>query len=453
MDSCLFGGPPELGNLEKLAHGQMGFMGFFGLPLFGGVADFLPGMSFGEQTIQSNKKAWFNIAEQEKLRKTMISKAPPVDSLVSPRSQSPRTIRRKHASDTMTEEPSSYFPSSLQNATDRSSSVEPPSTKAEGPATTAMKDPGHNLSPSEVRAASERFAQMLDSSGGRPGPLKPRKSSQAIPSGHFNIRGTYDGGSTPPKNPGMLEASKDQRKVRPKSSPANPETPTDVALDADSQWARDLSPPIKLSLPQRASMQRVPVAEETSQPVRRQQQSSNFTGDKCSKHTTSSVMTPTSTQATSFFTEGSENGRALEGTRGDTATTETTASSSGLDSERLDLGNPIVPEKPEKKTTKSSKKEKKPKKGSQPVNADPHEESEAAHVGARLVPPPIPDDALSSEHSPLPRKKSRIRLAFWRKNKSNDGKSPENKYPEPKHMHGEDVEAAKERPDSGVDHI
>ena len=46
METTLFGGPPEIGNMMKLANGQIGFMSMFAHPLFANVTDVIPAMGF-----------------------------------------------------------------------------------------------------------------------------------------------------------------------------------------------------------------------------------------------------------------------------------------------------------------------------------------------------------------------------------------------------------------------
>ena len=66
METTLFGGPPELGNMLKLANGQIGFMTIFAHPLFANVSDIIPAMRFAADEILTNKGVWFTRAEQEK---------------------------------------------------------------------------------------------------------------------------------------------------------------------------------------------------------------------------------------------------------------------------------------------------------------------------------------------------------------------------------------------------
>ncbi|KAL4792971.1 hypothetical protein BDV19DRAFT_239333 [Aspergillus venezuelensis] len=87
METALFGGPPELGNVYKLATGQMGFMSIFALPLFEGVADVLPGMRFTVDHIRSNHTRWQYLADLERRKPLLMVDSP--DGKVSPRSHSP----------------------------------------------------------------------------------------------------------------------------------------------------------------------------------------------------------------------------------------------------------------------------------------------------------------------------------------------------------------------------
>lgn len=65
METALFGGPPEIGNFGRKAKGQIGFMNFFALPLFDGVADILPDMAFAANEIRRNKIIWQKLIDQD----------------------------------------------------------------------------------------------------------------------------------------------------------------------------------------------------------------------------------------------------------------------------------------------------------------------------------------------------------------------------------------------------
>ncbi|OJJ47848.1 hypothetical protein ASPZODRAFT_15295 [Penicilliopsis zonata CBS 506.65] len=88
METTLFGGPPELGNMFKLATGQIGFMSIFALPLFEGVADLLPQLRFTVQQIRANQTVWRDFADREMQKQGLFVEAP-TPGAVSPRTQSP----------------------------------------------------------------------------------------------------------------------------------------------------------------------------------------------------------------------------------------------------------------------------------------------------------------------------------------------------------------------------
>lgn len=88
MATTLFGGPPELGNLTKLANSQNGFMNIFACPLFEAVSDILPSMSFAVEEMRKNQAIWKRKIEEQKPKE---DKEHPLssESLLSPRSESP----------------------------------------------------------------------------------------------------------------------------------------------------------------------------------------------------------------------------------------------------------------------------------------------------------------------------------------------------------------------------
>ncbi|KAM5453126.1 3',5'-cyclic-nucleotide phosphodiesterase [Microsporum audouinii] len=65
IETSLFGGPPELGNFIKKAKGQVGFMDIFCLPLFDGVTDILPDLAFAANSIRRNRFIWGKLMEHE----------------------------------------------------------------------------------------------------------------------------------------------------------------------------------------------------------------------------------------------------------------------------------------------------------------------------------------------------------------------------------------------------
>ncbi len=90
IQTTLFGGPPELGNLIKLGNSQNNFMNIFARPLFEGVTDILPGMMFAVDEMKKNQETWIRRIKLETAKEDMRSlKKDPSDVLLSPRSSSP----------------------------------------------------------------------------------------------------------------------------------------------------------------------------------------------------------------------------------------------------------------------------------------------------------------------------------------------------------------------------
>jgi 3',5'-cyclic-nucleotide phosphodiesterase len=88
METALFGGPPELGNIYKLATGQIGFMSIFALPLFEGISDLLPQLQFTADHIRRNQAQWQQLSNEE-LKKQGLPVEKRAEITVSPRSHSP----------------------------------------------------------------------------------------------------------------------------------------------------------------------------------------------------------------------------------------------------------------------------------------------------------------------------------------------------------------------------
>lgn len=108
METTLFGGPPEIGNMMKLANGQIGFMSMFAHPLFANVTDVIPAMGFAAAEINNNKGVWYNRMEQEKRRRHLMNEGGFSDGAISPRSQSPAPRKM----DKLQTPSTGYFPAS-----------------------------------------------------------------------------------------------------------------------------------------------------------------------------------------------------------------------------------------------------------------------------------------------------------------------------------------------------
>ncbi|MCJ1470773.1 3',5'-cyclic-nucleotide phosphodiesterase [Pseudocyphellaria aurata] len=90
IPTTLFGGPPVLHDIIKLANSQIGFMNIFACPLFEAVTDILPAMVFAVDEMKENQMVWKRKIDEakaeapRKLKKTRSSEGFP-----SPRSGSP----------------------------------------------------------------------------------------------------------------------------------------------------------------------------------------------------------------------------------------------------------------------------------------------------------------------------------------------------------------------------
>ena len=89
IESTLFGGPPELGNIVKLANSQNGFMNIFARPLFEAVSDILPTMCFAVDEMKTNTAIWKDKIEQVKAKEENTDARITTEGLLSPRSRSP----------------------------------------------------------------------------------------------------------------------------------------------------------------------------------------------------------------------------------------------------------------------------------------------------------------------------------------------------------------------------
>ena len=90
VPSTLFGGPPELGNLIKLANSQIGFMKIFARPLFEGITTVLPTMEFAVHEMKTNHDLWDEKINQENTKETSTENRKNLSEIsLPPRSESP----------------------------------------------------------------------------------------------------------------------------------------------------------------------------------------------------------------------------------------------------------------------------------------------------------------------------------------------------------------------------
>lgn len=181
METALFGGPPELGNLLKLATGQINFMTIFASPLFEGVADLMPQMWFAATQIKANKSVWQDLIEFEKRKESLHASS--YGDIISPRSHSPALQpppAHPQQADDGSEAPSlSEFPSPTQ----RQVGVNPPSLFPHRDSHESISRPCTSMasSMSQCRRESDASDQPYQPYPPTQIGVAARKSSSAIP--------------------------------------------------------------------------------------------------------------------------------------------------------------------------------------------------------------------------------------------------------------------------------
>lgn len=168
METALFGGPPELGNIYKLATGQIGFMSIFALPLFEGISDLLPQLRFTADHIRRNQAQWQKHANEE-LRKQGLPIEDRAEITVSPRSQSPAA---------MEEDEESTPKGALQPENIKKEGVESPVSSV----STASPGGAYNENTIEPVVSPDTPGPQIEITGTPIGPeVSSRKSSSAMP--------------------------------------------------------------------------------------------------------------------------------------------------------------------------------------------------------------------------------------------------------------------------------
>ena len=197
METVLFGGPPEIGNVLKLANSQIGFMTIFAHPLFQNVTDLVPAMGFASAEILNNKGVWFTKLEQQRrIEQLRLDSEPGDGGAISPRSQSPveqnrnRLLEHQHLS--QEREATGYFPPSpLRNV------IEPPPSQ-EHSGRSLRRNSLHLQTGSETKPGERRRSStgapmvtaMPDNAPAAGSDNSPtsRRSSGALSGGNINLK-------------------------------------------------------------------------------------------------------------------------------------------------------------------------------------------------------------------------------------------------------------------------
>ena len=330
MESCLFGGPPEIGNMLKLANGQIGFMSLFGLPLFDGMSNILPAMSFAADQISANKKVWLDRAEEEREKEKAQASSRPTDGTVSPRSQSPKPDdasleARLLASQRGTPSPGTaappYFPHSTLNQVREGSALKESHHPSMGNIGSMEKDtppisPGtHMPKMSDIAAitsAPRRPSGVLaDAPVQSISSLQARRTSNTDPNSQLHLSGVYDGTTTTTEGstPATSQRDGSSENERPKGQISSPTSMDDQTPSASisNRGTKGTSPSsAPNSLPPRVERHTASAPADLPHNTHHHEQHGSSGVDECSKHTMSPIMTPASTKATSFLTESAD---------------------------------------------------------------------------------------------------------------------------------------------------
>ena len=187
METALFGGPPEIGNIYKLATGQIGFMSIFALPLFEGVSDLLPTLQFTADHIRRNQAQWQQHANDE-LRKQGLPIEERAEITVSPRSHSPARTAEADSTEKAPPEPED------NNAPEEPGGPKSPSSSVD---TASPPSGAYNENTIEPVVSPDTPGPQIEITGT---PLSPmtdapsRKSSSAMPNlSYFSIPGAPQG--------------------------------------------------------------------------------------------------------------------------------------------------------------------------------------------------------------------------------------------------------------------
>ncbi|MCJ1314428.1 3',5'-cyclic-nucleotide phosphodiesterase [Agyrium rufum] len=341
IPTTLFGGPPELGNLMKLANSQIGFMNIFARPLFGAVADILPGMEFAVNEIKSNTKIWEAKVSQEKARleENLLQAQTKDEGTRSPRSGSPDRFQSRSLPELSHPEglPASGSEPSVPDTMPMSSSMPLPDLEPRPASHESSTHKAHDRKASSNNSRRSSGVVSLGSISPQRGLLgmERRRSSNTLPSqlqlsfaNHIQDKETGEGtGSSENSVPSR------SRKVSVETIPASNTNETSrkgswsepslggspVTSTADRAVDETSFRSHKLPHSRQQHFSRPLSYRHSAHPSSTRHSTISGSQDRNSKSTSGAFTmsshavpySPTDTRATSFFTEGSEKASSI----------------------------------------------------------------------------------------------------------------------------------------------
>ncbi|KAK3074012.1 3',5'-cyclic-nucleotide phosphodiesterase [Teratosphaeriaceae sp. CCFEE 6253] len=99
IPTCLFGGPPNKGDLLAAAQSQKGFMSLFGMPLFSGMQEVMPSVSCAIRELENNSEIWGQKITYEKQRRDSGGDSAPLTFSSVTKKEVDEAVVRHHNSD------------------------------------------------------------------------------------------------------------------------------------------------------------------------------------------------------------------------------------------------------------------------------------------------------------------------------------------------------------------
>lgn len=171
IETTLFGGPPEIGNIIKLANSQNGFMNIFARPLFESVTDILPTMVFAVNEMKANTGIWKDKIEKAKRKEDRKDHTSTSEAYLSPRSGTPNLQFNQEERDRSSSQPELSHPEGF-----------PASNSPIHPALSASMQ---HLDEQVRRTSVDRTNEIRETPDRSPSPFRDsRRSSLGLASGY-----------------------------------------------------------------------------------------------------------------------------------------------------------------------------------------------------------------------------------------------------------------------------